>query len=155
MGWPLVRGRTETGAAKKKARTSYRRPAAQVLLDGALCAVAVADYANATRRRDAEWHAEDVRLLAHRGQLVATAVLTPEVALKDVVPQRFGVYELVLGVDRASARLLAAFEAPPRTFFDDGDAGATQCWNQSPVDGRPGISSNPSTSLKSNSFYDS
>ena len=51
-----------------------------------------------------------------------------------------------------SARLLAAFEAPPRTFFDDGDAGATQCWNQSPVDGRPGISSNSSVSLKSNSF---
>jgi ankyrin repeat protein len=30
--------------------------------------------------------------------------------------------------------------------------GADLCWNQSPVDGRPGISSPPSTSPKSNSF---
>jgi hypothetical protein len=31
--------------------------------------------------------------------------------------------------------------------------GFDRCWNQSLVDGRPGISSNPSTSLKSNSFF--
>ena len=95
-----------------------QRHSSVLVLDADLCVLAVAGYANATRRRDAEWHAEDVRLLAFRGKVVATAVLTPEPALKDVVAQRFGVYELVLGLGD-DGRLLASFEAAPAAFFDD------------------------------------
>ena len=52
------------------------------------------------------------------------------------------------GLDSAAAAALL------RALRDlaDGGRGARQRWNQSPVDGRPAISSNPSTSLRSNSF---
>jgi len=48
--------------------------------------------------------------------------------------------------DRAAdlVRLVAPAGGPARR--------ERRCWNQSPVDGRPGISSNPSPSPKSNSF---
>ena len=46
-------------------------------------------------------------------------MLTPEVAYKDEIPQKFGVYELVLGLSADGRELLASFEAPPSAFFLD------------------------------------
>ena len=56
-----------------------------------------------------------------------------------------------LALATAFAGLPVAYAAHYEAFQRD-EAGETQCWNQSLVDGQPGISSNLSTSLKSNSF---
>ena len=80
-------------------------------------------------------------------------------------------FALYVGAEQACGALVAAASGLPRagalacaSYFWFGLLGSRalgalapersvgQCWNQSPVDGRPGISSNPSTSLKSNSF---
>merc|ERR1712078_857051 len=66
---------------------------------------------------DAEQWGEDVRLMTHRGRLVATVVLTPKFEDRDIIPQKFGVYELVLGV--SGNELVAAFERAPPLFFSE------------------------------------
>ena len=81
-----ILGFRDTG--HKMAGEALGRHSSVLVLDDALCVLAVARWARG--RGDAESRGEDVRLLAHRGRLVATAVLTPEMAMKDLILQRFG-----------------------------------------------------------------
>lgn len=100
--------------AKRQAGETLGRHSTVLLLDDRLCTIAIARWAKAG---EAEKWAEDVRLVAHRGRLLATVVLTPNFEDRDIIPQKFGVYELVLGVD--GDELVAAFEQAPPLFFSD------------------------------------
>ena len=90
------------------------RHSSVLILDDQLCTIQTARWA---KSGDAEQWGEDVRLMTHRGRLVATVVLTPKFEDRDVIPQKFGVYELVLGV--SGNELVAAFERAPPLFFSE------------------------------------